>query len=71
MILTDIFRVVEPELTHLRQDFTFVGNNVVENDIETTDTIGGNHDEAIAVVVDLSDLTFFNWFHCFVSFILV
>ena len=52
---------VEPELGHLRKHRTLLGHFVVEDDIETAYPVGCYHYQAVAVVVDLTDFSFFDW----------
>ena len=62
MVGQNILCHIEPEFGHLCQYGTFFGDFVVENDIKAADTVSSNHDQAVAVVINLTYFTFFNWF---------
>ena len=63
MVGQDILGHVEPESGHLSQDGSLLCHIILQNNVETTDTVGGNHDQAVAVVIDLAYFSFFDWFH--------
>ena len=62
MVGQNILCQIEPEFGHLCQYSAFFGDFIVQNHIETTDTVGGNHDQAVAIVINLTYFTFFDWF---------
>ena len=62
VVRDDILCQVEPELGHLGQYRTLLGHLIVEDHIEAADAVSGNHDQAVAVVIDLTYFTFFDWF---------
>ena len=63
MVWKNVFCVVKPEFRHLGQNSTFLGNSIMENHIKAADAVGSDHDQAIAVVVDFTYFSFFNWLH--------
>jgi len=52
--------VIEPEFAHLGEHGALFGDLVFQDDVKCRDAVGGNHDEAVAVVIDLADLAFFD-----------
>ena len=54
--------MIEPEFGHLCQNRTFFGDFVVQNHIEAADAVGSNHDQAVAIIINLTYFTFFDWF---------
>ena len=48
--------VIEPEGGYLGEDPAFVGNAVGKNDIESGESVGGDHQEAVAKIVDIAHL---------------
>ena len=62
VIGNNILRHIEPEFRHLCEHSSFFGNFVVQNHVETADAVGSYHDQAVAVVVNLTYFTFFDRF---------
>jgi len=54
--------VIEPELAHLGEHGALFGDLVFQDDVKRRNAVGGNHDQAVAIVVDLADLAFFDGF---------
>ena len=63
MVREDVLGHVEPEPGHLGQDGSLFGHIIFQDYIKTTDTVCGDHDQAVAVVVDFAYFSFFDWFH--------
>ena len=63
MIRQNIFGEVEPECGHLREDRTFMGNAVFQYVVKGGNTIGRNHDDAVA------DIVHFTYFAGFIRFV--
>ena len=63
MIWKNILGKVKPEFGHLSKHLALIGNFIIEDYIKTTDTVCGNHDQAVSIVVDLTYFTFFDWLH--------
>ena len=47
--------VIEPELAHLGEHGALFGDLVFQDDVKRRNAVGGNHDQAVAIVVDLAD----------------
>ena len=62
MIRKDVFCQIEPEFGHLGQNSTFGGNLIVKDHVKTADTVGGNHDQAVAIVINFAYFSFFDRF---------
>ena len=56
MVWKNVLCVVKPEFRHLGQNSTFLGNSIMENHIKAADAVGSDHDQAIAVVIDFTDV---------------
>ena len=56
MIRHDGAEAFEPEARNLREHLPFVGDARAEHEVECRDAIGGDNQELIAEVVDVSDL---------------
>ena len=54
--------VIEPELAHLGEHGALFGDLVFQDDVKRRNAVGGNHDQAVAIVVDLADFAFFDGF---------
>ena len=52
----NILRQIEPELGHLGQHLALVHHGVVQDHIKAADAVGGDHDEAVTIVVNFADL---------------
>ena len=61
MIRKDVFCQIEPEFGHLGQNGTFFRYHVIQNDIETANSVGCYHDQAVAVIINFAYLTLFDW----------
>ena len=62
VVWQNIFCHIKPEFRHLCKDSAFFGNLVVQNYVKAADAVSCNHDQAVAVIVDLAYLTFFDRF---------
>ena len=62
MVRKNILGHVEPELGHLGQDSTFFCHFIMKDHIKTADAICGNHDQTVAIIIDLTYFTFFDRF---------
>ena len=60
MVGQQITGVIEPELAHLGQNGALFGDLVFQDDIKRGNAVGSNHDEAVTVIIDLTNLAFFN-----------
>ena len=56
MVVDDASSPVEPEGGELRQDFALIGDSGPEHVIERRNAVGGDDEQSIAEVVDISDL---------------
>ena len=63
MIGNDVLCIIEPELAHLCKHGSFLGNLIIKNHVKATDPVCGNHDQAVTIIINLSNLTFFNRLH--------
>ena len=63
MVWENVLCHIEPKLRHLSQDRPLLGHIILQNDIKATDTISRNHDQAVAVIIDLTYFSFFDWLH--------
>ena len=54
---------IEPEFGHLSQHCALLCHFIMKNHIEAADTVCRYHNQAVAVVVNLTYLTFFDRFH--------
>ena len=63
MVRKDILCHVKPEFGHLCEYSAFFGDCVFQDNVKTADPVGGNQDQAVAVVIDFSYFSFFNRFH--------
>jgi len=61
VIWKNIFCHVKPESGHLSKDSSLLSYHVVQNDIETADTVSCYHDQAVAIIIDFAYLAFFDW----------
>jgi hypothetical protein len=52
----DVAGELEPEQRHLVQDLALVGDLGRQDHVVDRDPIGGDHDQVVAVLVDLADL---------------
>ena len=59
----NILSHIKPETGHLCQYGSFFGHVIFQDHVKAADSVCGNHDQAVAVVVDLTDLSFFYRFH--------
>ena len=64
MVGQQILGIVEPELAHLGEHGALFGHLVFQDDIKRRNAVGGNHDQAVAVVVNLADFSFFDGLEC-------
>ena len=62
MVRKNILCQIKPEFGHLCQNSAFFGHFIVQNHIKTADTVCGNHDQAVAIVINLTYFTFFDRF---------
>ena len=62
MVGQQIAGVIEPELAHLGQNGALFGDLVFQDDVKRRNAVSGNHDQAVAIVVDLADFAFFDGF---------
>ena len=60
MVGQDIAGVVEPELAHLGQDLALVGHFIFQDHVECGNAVGRDHDQAVAIVIDLANLSLFD-----------
>ena len=60
MVGNDILCHIKPESGHLRQYCPLSGHFVVKDHVETADPVGGNHDQAVAIIVNLTYLACFH-----------
>ena len=60
MVGQQIAGVIEPEFAHLGQNGALFGDLVFQDDIKRGNAVGSNHDEAVTVIIDLTNLAFFN-----------
>ena len=63
MVGKDVPGHIEPEFRHLGQDGPLLGHIIFQDHIKTADTVCGNHDQAVAVVVNFPYFSFFYRFH--------
>ena len=68
MIWKNILGKVKPEFGHLSKHLALIGNFIIKDHIKATDTVCGNHDQAVPIVINFPYLTFFNWLHFLHSF---
>ena len=62
VVRQQIAGVIEPELAHLGEHGALFGDLVFQDDVKRRNAVGGNHDQAVAIVVDLADFAFFDGF---------
>ena len=65
VVRKNIFCQIKPEFGHLSKYRSFFGYDIFQNNIEAADAVSCNHDQTVAVVINLANFTFFNRFHCF------
>ena len=58
MVGHHITSVIKPELAHLGEHFALVGDLIFQDVIKRRDAVRGNHDEAVAIVVNFADFAF-------------
>ena len=64
MVGQQILGVVEPELADLGEHGALFGHLVFQDDIKRRNAVGGNHDQAVAIVVNFTDFAFFDGLEC-------
>jgi hypothetical protein len=75
VIRDNVLQQIKPEKRNLRKDFALVWDGRGHNDVECGETIGGDHEEMLAKVVDVANLPasgeleprkicFLQCFHC-------
>ena len=67
MVRQNILSHVKPEFGHLSKDSAFLCDLVFQNNVETADAVGCHKDQAVAIVINLTDFSFFDWFHLHTS----
>ena len=65
MIGNNILCEIKPELAHLCKNCSLLGNFIIKNHIKAADSVCGNHNQAVTVIINLSNLTFFNRLHTY------
>ena len=63
MVGNDVLRIIKPELAHLCKHGSLLGNFIIKNHIKAADSVCGNHNQAVTVIINLPYLTFFNRLH--------
>ena len=63
MVGENVLCHIKPEFRHLGQDSTLLGDLIFQNDIKAADAVGCNHNQAVAVVINLTNLAFLNRLH--------
>ena len=61
MVGNNVLGHVKPELGHLCQHGSLFRNDIVQNYVETTDTVGCYHNQTVSIVINLAYFTFFDW----------
>ena len=74
MIGNNILRHIEPELGNLGENGSLLIYDIIQNHIKATDSVCGNHNQAVSVVINLTYFTLFDRLkflntHLFYSFI--
>ena len=62
VVRKNVLSHVKPEFGHLGQYSTFLCNFIIQNYVKAADTVCCNHDQTVAIVIDLTYFTFFDWF---------
>ena len=62
MIRKDVGSQIKPEAGHLGQYSTFLADSIFQDHVETADPVGRHHNQAVAVIIDFTDFTFFDGF---------
>ena len=63
VVRDNVFCQVKPELGHLCQySLPLFVTSLCKDNIKATDTVRCNHDQAVSIVIDFTDFSFFNRF---------
>ena len=57
MVGDDVGKLVEPERRDAVENFSLEGNLIGKNKVECRDAVGSDHQQAIARIVNIADLT--------------
>ena len=71
MVSNDVTGQIKPEFGHLCKDCTFLGNGIIQNDVEAADTVCCNEDQVFSNVINFSNFAFFDrgiFLHCVLLF---
>ncbi len=63
MVWNNILGQIEPELGHLGQNGALLFDGVLEDHIKATDAVGCHHNQAVTVVVNLTNFAFLDRLH--------
>ena len=63
VVRDNVLGQIEPELGHLSQNGALLLDGVLEDDIKAADAVGCYHNQAVSVVVNLTNLAFLNRLH--------
>ena len=56
MVGQDIGKLVEPEFGDTVQNLTLKGNLIGQDEIESGDTVGSNHQQVVTGIIDIANL---------------